>query len=445
MGLSRTAKILLAALLVAAAGFAWVNYFNQNPLVDAGGSSPITTAPVSGAPVTVAPLAGDTAAATATAPASESDASVADSPAGVDGAVTAGTDPDAPAEATDVSGAGDETPGVSAETVPTSEGTVVAESPASDASAPPVVVTQAPSVVTRDLVVGDLPFLVTSPPIAEAGTDEDAAAGASRPQGAQRTSVNPFSPMIVQTPPAPAQPVLAQATPEVVEIVSATGSPPPATVITEVATPSSTATAAPPTPVAAPAPRTVAPATSASAALPRPLPSGTLPVTPEILREVRTPQEVAEAPAPVDLGALAAIRVPEEPEAQEPLPSTDSQAPEAAAAAATPEVLGTDRPNEPAAAATPETPTTPAPALPLAVGGDSLSRYLRDNNVRFTGTVLGPLSVGVFRSAQFSEPVVLTLGQTLPDTDIILSDLRGYEARFSLGESTQTLSLDLRR
>jgi len=33
----------------------------------------------------------------------------------------------------------------------------------------------------------------------------------------------------------------------------------------------------------------------------------------------------------------------------------------------------------------------------------------------------------------------------LPETDILLSDLRGYEARFSLGDRTQTLSLDLRR
>jgi len=59
--------------------------------------------------------------------------------------------------------------------------------------------------------------------------------------------------------------------------------------------------------------------------------------------------------------------------------------------------------------------------------------------------VLGPLSVGVFRSNVYNQPVVLTLGQTLPETEILLADLRGYEAKFSLGDSTQTLSLDLRR
>lgn len=83
--------------------------------------------------------------------------------------------------------------------------------------------------------------------------------------------------------------------------------------------------------------------------------------------------------------------------------------------------------------------------LPLVVGADQLSRYLRDNDVRFTGTALGPLSVGVFRAKQFDQPMVLTLGQTLPDTEIVLADLRGYEAKFSLGDNTQVLSLDIRR
>jgi hypothetical protein len=103
----------------------------------------------------------------------------------------------------------------------------------------------------------------------------------------------------------------------------------------------------------------------------------------------------------------------------------------------TPELIGPGRPATAAEAS--------GPAVPLAVGADLLSRYLRDNNVSFTGTVLGPLSVGVFRSNLYGSPVVLTLGQTLPDTDILLTDLRGYEARFSLGDRTQTLALDLRR
>jgi len=82
---------------------------------------------------------------------------------------------------------------------------------------------------------------------------------------------------------------------------------------------------------------------------------------------------------------------------------------------------------------------------PLQAGTDSLSRYLRDHNVRFTGTVLGPVSVGVFRSDQYTAPVVVSLGQDLPQTKITLTDLRGHEAVFSYQEATQSLSLDLRR
>ncbi|MEJ2358691.1 MAG: hypothetical protein P8Y13_11530, partial [Deinococcales bacterium] len=63
----------------------------------------------------------------------------------------------------------------------------------------------------------------------------------------------------------------------------------------------------------------------------------------------------------------------------------------------------------------------------------------------FTGPVLGPVSVGVFRSSQYQMPVVVSLGQDLPDTKITLTDLRGHEAVFTLNDSTQSLSLDLRR
>src|SRR5690606_3319533 len=58
----------------------------------------------------------------------------------------------------------------------------------------------------------------------------------------------------------------------------------------------------------APAPRTTAPAPTAASALPRPLPSGTLPVTPEILRDART--EPSTPPGPADLGEVVAVREP---------------------------------------------------------------------------------------------------------------------------------------
>src|SRR5690606_23533124 len=48
MTLSRTARFLIAALLVAAAAFVWVNYFSQDPL------SPATVASDPSAPVALA-------------------------------------------------------------------------------------------------------------------------------------------------------------------------------------------------------------------------------------------------------------------------------------------------------------------------------------------------------------------------------------------------------
>lgn len=438
MGLSRTAKILLAALLVAAAGFAWVNFFNQDQFTET--PQPAISTPSVAAPSVPAALLGQSGDAAQPDTADATDGATVETQVAGDSADVEVPTADGASEPVAVD-ASDETSAVATD-VPT--GAV---------AAPPVVVTQTPSVVTRDLVVGELPFLVTAPPVAQVASVDDTTASANRPVATQRTSVNPFSPILVQSPAVAPGAVFAEQT-DAIDIVTDAGQPSQAAVITDVpvntsgsTASSSTSTTAVAPPPAAPAPRTVAPATSASGALPRPLPSGTLPVTPEILREARAPQQVAETPAaPVDLGTLAAIRVPDEPEAQDPFPTTETETDETQVAVTTPDVLGTDRPNEPAAVAT-ETPATvtPTPSLPLAVGGDPLSRYLRDNNVRFTGSVLGPLSVGVFRSARFSEPVVLTLGQPLPDTDIILSDLRGYEARFSMGDTTQTLSLDLRR
>ena len=71
---------------------------------------------------------------------------------------------------------------------------------------PPTVVVDAP-VVGREIVIADLPFLVTEPrPIevddaAEAeAVDGEPALGVTTPT---RATVNPFSPVVVRTPPAP--------------------------------------------------------------------------------------------------------------------------------------------------------------------------------------------------------------------------------------------------
>jgi len=408
MALSRTARILIAVLLLAAAGFFWLNFFQQNEVVETSPTSPPaatpgTTAPLTGSPVTPG---------------------VATNGVATNGIVTT---PDETAADTGV--ATTDAPGAAAQGEPAGTSPATATAPGDPAA--PVVVTDPPAVVLRDLVVEPLPFLVTEPPSAAQQEDPEAPGAGGRTVTAARANVNPFSPILVQAPPAAQQPVAAaptttpDASPEP-EVVIVEGGPQPT------GTPSAPA---PRTPVPAPAPRAVAPASSRTSELPRPLPSGTLSAVPDILRDART-QPTATA-GPANLGTVAAVVVPTQDQGSElPFAASDGSV----AAATSPEPIG---PGHVQAEA--DTALGTVNSLPVAIGADALSRYLRDNNVRFTGQVLGPLSVGVFRSNLYQQPAVVMLGQTLPDSEILLSDLRGYEARFTLGQNTQVLSLETRR
>ena len=42
-------------------------------------------------------------------------------------------------------------------------------------------------------------------------------------------------------------------------------------------------------------------------------------------------------------------------------------------------------------------------------------------------------------------PVVIALGSSLPETDIVLTDLRGQQAQFTQDDAKQILTLNLRR
>ena len=419
MALSRTARFLIAALLVAAAAFVWVNYFNQDPLAPTTAAQPgsDTSAPVA--------LADNASPADAAGAAAQGETAEAGSAASVGTPASAPVvDGETPAAAADPAGPAATPPVVDAVDVNANGGAGV-------------VVTESPTVVTRDLVVDVLPFLVTSPPQAGSGQVADDAEGAGRPQVAQRSSINPFSPVVVQAPPAaPSSNVVAANEPPpasspVIEVVDAPAGPPASQAA---AVSASQPVVAEATPVAAPAPRAVTPSSTMATNLPRALPAGMLPSTPEILRDTRS-QASLVTPVVPDLATIAALKEPGSEQDDVELRAVAAGIP--SDEVVTPNIIGVPQPQESAAAS--------SSSLPLAVGADPLSRYLRDNDVRFTGTVLGPLSVGVFRSSLYGSPVVLTLGQPLPETDILLSDLRGYEARFSLGDRTQTLSLDLRR
>lgn len=360
MTLSRTARILIALLLVAAAVFVWINFF-QN--------APDTTTP---------------ATPTVTQPAQ---------PGAEEDTATPGQD------------------GAPAVTV------------APDGSAPTVVTTPSDAVVGRDVEVAEFPFLVDQPPPAEAAaeTQETTEAGAGRPGGDARASINPFSPIVL-----PAAPSVAQAS-AAAPSGDAGSSPAVQTVDVPSAPEVETVAAEVPVP-AAPAPRALAPAGVGTSSLPRPLATGTLPVAPDVLTSTRAERETL---APIDLPDRTAIREPDAPLQATPLPAL-ADAPREAGAEPTP--LGPG-----------EVPEAGTPDQPLVAGADSLARYLRDRNVAFTGSVVGSVGVGVFRVSGASAPIILALGQSLPDTEIVLTDLRGRAAEFTLDDTTHVLSLDLRR
>ncbi|MEX2534751.1 MAG: hypothetical protein WD273_04045 [Trueperaceae bacterium] len=283
--------------------------------------------------------------------------------------------------------------------------------------------------VARDLEVLDLPFLVTEPP-APTETEPDAAESTTPEapnQAARRATVNPFAPIVERAAAragAPATPAQQQQQQQ--------------RMITEVPVPTAPPRTTTPTPIQAeapkaPAPAPVTPGARATGTLPRALPGGTLGGTPQLLRSAIGATEVPAR----DLSQVAAIREPEEsrPQLQElGEAAAERSEPEPLSQPIDPEIVADDRPSVP----------MPGDA-PLAAGTSPLSRHLRDNNVRFTGSVIGPVSVGVFRSTVTSAPIVISLGQTLPDTSIVLTDLRGQQAELMLGDATQTLTLELRR
>lgn len=372
MTLSRTARILIALLLLAAAAFVWINFFATAP--DSGG-------PISGPTVSVPRQEQATPSGDAAQDAATQDGDASDGAAQAEG--------------------GDAVP------------TVVAEPET--------------SVVGRDVVVAELPFLITEPPAAQEAAAEEApgeAADRDRPGTNLRASVNPFSPIVVQQPQAAATPA---ATAPAEASGAAAGSPDVVDVAVPAGPPVETVAAQAPTPTA-PAPGAVAPASPRAAGLPRPLPGGTLPVAPDLL----TSSRAESAPrAPANLPELAAVR---EPTGPGEAPTLRTLGGERIEATSDPEPLGPG-----------DVPAAGIPNRPLVSGADALSRYLRDSNVAFTGSVVGSVGVGVFRLTGAQAPIILALGQSLPDTEIVLTDLRGQAAEFTLGDTTHVLNLDLRR
>lgn len=235
--------------------------------------------------------------------------------------------------------------------------------------------------------------------------------------------------------------VLALAEAEAISQATLNGAPvvgiPPITNLGQVTDPSTLPPEALPTP---PTPTPVTPPAPEPQVgrLPLALPSETLPSAPDVLR--RSVRETS----PGGLPGRVAVRVPSAaptlPTAPIPRRSVPLPAPTVPSSIPTPARAPIVQ------APVPEPRTFSPPAgdnvdigLPTGVSGGQLATFVQNNGIAFTGAVQGPVSVGVFRSNQGSFSVVL--GRTLPNSNVVLTDITASQA--ILSQEGETLALPL--
>ena len=281
--------------------------------------------------------------------------------------------------------------------------------------------------VARDVGVEELPLLVTEPP-----EKQDEVKIPAPVTGGGDSTLNPFSPLLLPqtaepTPP-PAPPVAAP---------PAATSPTPAPAQPPAPTPPTAP--APSAPAAAtPAPRPAAPVPPARAARP------TLPRS--LGASLRTPASAINSPETSPLGRALGVQGAR----------TDTGLPSTLAAVRAPSSLtplGT-------------VPTGTAAAIPssaqqvalgsglttlslstsnrandgnfTSLGGNRVSRALSSLQVNFTAMVTG---TAIFRLGDDTTPVLLALGETLPGTELKLTNLTSRGAQFTEDDVRHTLFL----
>lgn len=309
-------------------------------------------------------------------------------------------------------------------------------------------VAQPQPVAARDVEIAELPFLVTEPPApADEGVDEaEGGLELSRPRSGLRVTVNPFSPLVL----APQETTVTASappptTPGVVNVPIPDGP-------TRLGTSTSPNLPLPPagpgvsagirpdtdlSDISTPVPRPLTPQPLQASNLPRPLPGGTLSATPDILRTTRAaPAAPANPLGGATLGDVAALRLP----GRSGATVTFDEAPPPALA----DTASSNTETSPLPVGNRRTRAPANTNDPLMAGATELSRYLRDNNFQFTGSVIGPVGVGVFRSSLTAAPTTVVLGQALQGTNIVLTSLKGKQAEFTQDDEKQVLTLDLR-
>jgi len=82
-----------------------------------------------------------------------------------------------------------------------------------------------------------------------------------------------------------------------------------------------------------------------------------------------------------------------------------------------------------------------AAAASDVAGATVVAKYVRDTNLSFTGAILGPVSVAIFQSrvGSFHVPI----GETIPDTDIRLTNVKRHEVELRQGSESHIIYLDL--
>ncbi|MCA9837960.1 MAG: hypothetical protein KC422_13665 [Trueperaceae bacterium] len=428
--ISREAKILIGITCLAAASLIWFNLITQQRQgfgsISLGGSSaplPGSSAPTVQVPAppaeTVTPSVSPTEAAPVDVPTAN--------PPGVATVVDATTTPEAlpnPEANQNIQ-----------QQVESSTATIP-DTPQASLEPLPLVGGEIQAVSTVE--IAELPFLVTSPPSAAEELEgvASSAASADAPE-AQRASINPFAPLVLvqQASPASSSAIVDVPIPSAPQPIIETSNVP-----TPVAAPAS-----PPAPTleASPSTRTVIPPLMTNNGLLRPLPSGSLPATPTILTQALNVPEVTPDPETAPVSENTQL-LTSSPTLLAPRPAGIASAP--------PAVSPGSASSSSSVSSSPDIITSPlsenevvSPSASTAVGASALSRYLRDNNVRFTGSVNGPVSVGVFRSNTSTMPIIVSLGQSFPDTDFVLSSLKGQQAEIRDQDDIQILALDLWR
>ncbi len=298
-----------------------------------------------------------------------------------------------------------------------------------------------PTATAGPLEVLPLPFLVTEatrPAEPEEQAEAPAAAALTRP----RVTVppNPFVPLVVETVPAaiaqPSQPtpaIISQPTPPVVSRPI-----PSQTAQVQIRQPSTTLPR-PSLPGTRPTPGITA------APTPSPTPPTTLPPGPSGQARLAQGTSRASLPPVVSLGSgsLPIRLAPLERELSTVAPEAPKQA--AALDVDIPAASGSGNLDFARAEIDARLTQVLEPrSNPVrgqeAVQESALARYVREQNLKLSGVVLGPTSVAIFQSKDGY--VVLPVGRTLPGSDVLLRSLSAKEALLVRGSESLNLTME---